>query len=456
VLLLVGVGGVNHWNTNAAVSATKWVAHTHRVLETLNALGRDFAEAESSGRGYALTGQEPYLTPYFEALRSLAQNLERIVSLTRDRPDQQARLRELSPLVAARIALVEQSIALRRIAGFEAAQKLALTHRGRHLTSDIHGRIEKIRSVEMQLLAERQAASDVQIRRIGFVVGAGGVASLLLLGTIFFWLRREIGTRREIEQSIRTLNDELETQSQCIRKLNSELSGRVVELTDLNTELESFSSTVAHDLRAPLRAIDGFARILLEEHLTQLDPEAQRCLNVISKNAKRMGALIDDLLTFSRIGRKEMSLGPVDMNQLLAEVLEDHLAEASGAAARAEIRDLPPALGDWSLLREVLINLLSNAVKYSRTRSEPQIEIGATPEGVTNLYFVRDNGVGFDMEYADWLFKVFQRLHTDQEFEGTGVGLAIVQRIVHRHGGRVWVEAKLDEGATFFFTLPAA
>jgi signal transduction histidine kinase len=229
-----------------------------------------------------------------------------------------------------------------------------------------------------------------------------------------------------------------------------------LEVEQANKELEAFSYSVSHDLRSPLRAIDGYTQMLLEDHAGKLDPEGQRLLGVVLKSSHRMGLLIDDLLKFSRLGRTPLRLAAVDPNRLVQEVLEELLEAQPGRKIRSNIGTLPPAKGDAALLRQVFVNLLSNAMKYSGTREIADIEIGGTvgPGAVT--YFVKDKGVGFRMEYAHKLFGVFQRLHSSDQFEGTGIGLALVQRIIHRHGGRVWAEGREGEGATFYFTLPSA
>ncbi len=235
----------------------------------------------------------------------------------------------------------------------------------------------------------------------------------------------------------------------------AQLAAMNAELQAANRELETFSYSVSHDLRAPLRAIDGYARMLEEDHGPSLDAEATRLLSVIQKNTDRMGRLIDDLLTFSRLSRKQLESTVVDMTALARAVVEDVRRDAAGAGVRArvEIHPLPAARGDHTLVRQVWANLIGNALKYSRTRPEPRVEVGVVTTAGETAYYVRDNGVGFDMAYAGKLFAVFQRLHGAEQFEGTGVGLAIVQRVVHRHGGRVWAEAAPDAGATFYFTL---
>jgi two-component system sensor kinase len=221
-----------------------------------------------------------------------------------------------------------------------------------------------------------------------------------------------------------------------------------------NKELEAFSYSVSHDLRAPLRAISGFSQAVMEDYAPRLDDEGKRYLGLIQENAHRMGRLIDDLLTFSRLGRQQMTESEIDMGSLAKSVFDELSTQEPGRKIKFTIKPSPPVSGDHSMIRQVIANLLSNAVKFTRTREEAQIEFGYLPELGDGAYYIKDNGVGFDMQYVGKLFGVFQRLHSISEFEGTGVGLALVYRIVTRHGGRVWAEGIVNQGATFYFTLP--
>ena len=270
--------------------------------------------------------------------------------------------------------------------------------------------------------------------------------------------------RRRIEHSLRQARDNLHVEveqrkhrEEEIRKLNQELSRRAAELEATNKELESFAYSVSHDLRAPLRHVVGYSELLQRQAQSLLDEKSQRFMRTILESAKRMGNLIDDLLAFSRIGRAETKKTKVDLKQLVEEGVAEIGQYTRSRDIAWKIGALPVCYGDRSMLRLVVVNLVSNAVKFTRMRRPAEIEIGSAARNQDEVeVFVRDNGAGFDMQYVNKLFGVFERLHLSEQFEGTGIGLATVQRIIHRHGGRVRGEGALDQGATFYFSLPKA
>jgi two-component system sensor kinase len=240
------------------------------------------------------------------------------------------------------------------------------------------------------------------------------------------------------------------------RALLDKLNTRTEQLEEANRELEAFAYTVSHDLRAPLRAVDGFSRIIYEDYRHLLPPDGQETLDLIIENSKQMGQLIDDLLRLSRLGRAEVIRTTIDMQELAKEVVGEQIRTAPHRSIEVKLDALPPAEANRSLMKQVLANLVSNAVKFTRACEHARIEIGSHQENGHPVYFVRDNGVGFDMQYANKLFGVFQRLQNPEDYEGTGVGLAIVQRIIRKHGGRVWAEAAPNQGAAFYFELGEA
>jgi light-regulated signal transduction histidine kinase (bacteriophytochrome) len=245
-------------------------------------------------------------------------------------------------------------------------------------------------------------------------------------------------------------NKELE-----IASLNQQLENSIEQQRALNKELESFSYSVSHDLRAPLRSIDGYTRILQEDYGPKMDQEGHRIMNTIMNNAQKMNKLIDDLLSFSRLGKQSLDKVELDMNVMFTSIINELKSHGGpGEHTEFEVKSLSPAWADRNLITQVIINLLRNAIKYSSKKEKPHVEVGSYNEKDAVVYYVKDNGAGFDMAYYDKLFGIFQRLHSPTEFEGTGVGLAIVQRIINRHGGKVWAEAEPEKGATFYFSLP--
>src|SRR6202045_3987872 len=283
-----------------------------------------------------------------------------------------------------------------------------------------------------------------------FVLWAGVVAS-------FSAVRRRIeGSLRQARDNLLVEVEQRRLREDEIRKLNQELGKRAAELEVTNKELESFAYSVSHDLRAPVRHMVGYSELLQRQASSLLDEKSQRFIRTILDSAKRMGNLIDDLLAFSRIGRAETRNTEVDLEQLVKEVVAEIGRDTKSREIAWKIGALPVCYGDRSMLRLVVVNLASNAVKFTRMRRPAEIEIGCVDRNNEVEGFVRDNGAGFDMQYVNNLFGVFQRLHLPEQFEGTGIGLATVQRIIHRHGGKVRGEGAVDQGATFYFSLPKA
>jgi two-component system sensor histidine kinase/response regulator len=323
----------------------------------------------------------------------------------------------LRQLLAHDFALILLDIQMPELDGFQTAALIRERERSRHTPI---------------IFLTASYESEVQVFR-GYAVGA--------VDYVFKPLQPEI-LRSKVSVFV-----ELARTTEVVRK-------QAVQLEAANKDLESFSYSVSHDLRAPLRAIDGYTNILRERYGDKLGDENSRVLGKIIENTQRMETLIKDLLAFSQLGRRPISAAEIDMDALAREVIDELRSTPGQRVPQCVLKPLPVGWGDRSLIRQVWFNLLSNAIKFTGTKEVPSIELGGSSEDTRNVYYVKDNGAGFDMRYYDKLFGVFQRLHSAREFPGTGVGLAIVQRVVARHGGRAWAEGKLGEGATFYFALP--
>lgn len=439
-----------------AVRAQAIIASTYRLLGLL-------VDAETGVRGYGLTGRPEFNEPYDHAVLVFPSELAHLKTLTDESQDADVdRLRSLAAPVLQHYGEMKRRLGAREDITNEWRQGKIAMDSYRDATSRFLIEEERERG-------EQDHASQVARDKIVAALVVGCIVTLALAAYMSVYFTRSITQRvrvvltdvarverGELPESRDLGTDEIGELHRRFEQMAQVLDRGRRELQLANEGLESFSYSVSHDLRAPLRAVDGYTRIIEEDYAAVLDEEGRRLLGVVRGEARRMGALIDDLLTFSRLGRQRLSLSVVDVHALLDELMPS--IRALRPDRRIELIDqaLPMAIADRGTIRQVMINLLSNAVKYAKEEGRICIEVGGRSAGRESLYWVRDSGVGFDMKYVGKLFGVFQRLHHDQKFEGTGVGLAIVQRIIVAHGGRVWAEGQLDHGATFYFTLPAA
>ncbi len=440
VAIVMAFAFTRHMATTAG-----WVSHTHAVMTTIATARTDIAQALSDTRAYVITGDAAFLTVKKRKVADLLQQLAQLRRMTSDNATEQAHVRTLTKLVGAWTARLGDVAQVRAVQGFAAAAALVQERYAATASEPILGVLSDMHAVEQRLLLQRRSKEERLRHIVGALFVVLGCFALILSLIVYGQIRRR-------------MRHWIETQYQ-LEHLNRDLDRKTQSLEETVRDLESFSYSVSHDLRAPLRHITGYASILLEDAPAGLDSESIRHLHVIADSARHMGALIDDLLAFSRLGRKSMDQQPIDTQGLVEDVIKEICGARSGAASpvRPMVAALPPCTGDPALIRQVWVNLLSNAIKYSAPRgAAAQIEVtGEVSDGWTR-YSVRDNGVGFDMRYADKLFGVFQRLHSQEQFEGTGVGLAIVHRVVTRHGGRVHAVGQPDHGATFSFELPIA
>lgn len=433
LMVLVGLSGMTLIRIQQFAESSKAVEQTHLVIEALHQTLLDVKDAESAQRGYLLTGHPDFLLAHDAVAQRLAGRLTTLRELTLGHLQQREEIPALEDMIAQRMTVLASGIALFK-EPMLARKQIADQIKGQGASSmaQLHVQVHRMLAMEENELKRRAAlvGDNATSTRKWIFFGNLFAVALLLYGV---WaILREIDQRRGAQR---------ETQKSMAQ----------LELT--NKELESFSYSVSHDLRSPLRAIDGYSRILQEDYADKLDDEGRRVLDVVRSSSKKMGMLIDDLLTFSKLGRKPVELRRIDMNELVDDVWEDVASHAEKVPHFSK-EYLPPCHGDRALVRQVLFNLLSNAIKYSSTVSDPSVDIFAVEEEDEVLYSVRDNGVGFDMRFYDKLFGVFQRLHSESEFPGTGVGLAIVKRVVVRHGGRVWAQSEPGRETVFNFSLP--
>ena len=431
-ILVISV--VSYRNTAVVVKNSRLDTASHELIQLLGSIEEALIAAESGHRRYLVTGDESYLKAHRAIVEQMPDYTRYLQALAGPAPEQQARVGELQQLIQQQLEIETNAIRQRAERGADAVRQLALPGVAKRELDNIHRLIADLESLEQHATRGRVLQSAGTTRRTIALLALGAILQLVLLGSVYYLIHHDITNRRRVAAELRRQGELLQA---------------------ANKELEAFSYSVSHDLRAPLRHIDGYAALLSKTAGQSLNDKAQRYLQTISDSAKQMGQLIDDLLVFSRMGRQEMLRGTVNLNQLVKTVIHDLRLDLHGKTISWTIGSLPDVPGDAAMLRQVFMNLLTNAVKFTATRSKPRIEIGArrdAPGEVT--IFVSDNGVGFDMQYVNKLFGVFQRLHRNDEFEGTGIGLANVRRIVHRHGGRTWAEGAIDKGATFYVSLP--
>ena len=436
-LVFVGiliVSAISYQNTTILIANSGLDGRSHDLIQLLNTIDAAMNEAEDSHRRYLVTGEASYLEAYQKVVKQKPTFIAYLHDLIGDATEQQQRVGLLDRMMDRQLNAESNAITQFQEGGFRAVKKMAFEGAGKRELGVIHQIITEMDLHERQAVRRRVVESAAGTRHTIVLLGIGALLQLVLLAWVYYLIRHDITERRRVA---------------------GELQRRGELLEAANKELEAFSYSVSHDLRAPLRHIDGYAALLRKSVEHSLNEKAARYLQTISDSAKQLGQLIDDLLVFSRMGRQEMLRTTIKLDQVIKNILSDLRLDLQGREISWTIAALPEIQGDPTMLRQVFMNLISNAVKFTSTRSKAAIQIGVEYPGSTEIvFFVRDNGVGFDMQYASKLFGVFQRLHRADEFEGTGIGLANVRRIVHRHGGRTWAEGVPDKGATFYVLLP--
>ncbi len=407
-------------------NSARLVNHTEKILQHIRKIVLAALDNETGSRGFAITGSESFMESLLQGKKNIYAELGMLQQLIEDSPDQFPLIDSLKFYIDRRIAFSDSMVTVRKIQGLQAIVEMVETEMGKNYSENIRRIGNEMERLETTVLQKRKKRNDKTVKDLSMILYS--MMTVLFLSGIYIInrIKKDIEEQKRSEEAI----------------------------MQLNKELESFTYSVSHDLRAPLRIIDGYADILTTDYTAKLDEEGNRVLNIVKSNARRMGQLIDDLLNFSHIGRREIVRHYTDMTQLVKAVVDEQLAGTT-VNYKIEIRQLEPAFVDSSLVRQVWINLVSNALKYSQKKEQPFIEISSSKLGANIIYSIKDNGAGFNMKYADKLFGVFQRLHKPAEFEGTGIGLALVNKIVVKHGGKTWAESEIGNGSTFYFSIPA-
>ena len=485
ILMLSAMAAVSYRIIDNFVERVDHVERTQRILLVNHEVSALLKDAVIAQRGFVITGEARYLVPIAADMANVQDRLGQLRTLLGSGDEQTLRrLDDLERLGKAIIDVIAESIRLKQSGiAAESPKLVSLIDAGKRDLDQVRALLLGIRTDANQALMGQLHESQATGQTVTRVLVLTELVSVVILVVAFGLLMREVALRSLAEQAIRQANDELErrivertaelaaanvhleqeiaehrrARSENValnQTLETRVSRRTEELEDAYQQMESFGYSVSHDLRAPLRAIMGYARMLESDHAEQLDIDARQMLQAIVDSSRKMGQLIDDLLAFSRLSRAPMEREFVDMKMLAEEAMAAIEVRPELGPIRRTVLSMPQVRCDTPLLRQVWSNLLSNAAKFSVAGPDAVIEAGGYRIGRELVYFVRDHGVGFDMRYYHKLFGVFERLHAEEEFPGTGVGLAVVKRIVVRHGGRVWAEGAPDKGATFYFALP--
>jgi signal transduction histidine kinase len=429
-----------------------WVTHTHLVLEKLDAIVADLLDAETDQRGYILTGEEAYLEPYNDARKHVRQNVDDLRALTMDNPVQQRALDRLEPLLATTLTALQEPIEIRKRNGLEAAAERVRQSSSKTQMDDTRALLGAMTQEEDSLLKARSevARASARISRVEIVAAEALAVTFFCLAGVLVW--KEITQRRRAEEEVRQLNVDLERR---VVERTAELAEQTRDLERSNADLQQFAYVASHDLQEPLRMVASFTQLLAKRYGHKLDSDAREFIGFAVDGATRMQTLISDLLSYARVGSQGKALALTDTDALLDKVLDGLKLVIEENAAVVVHDPLPVVMADPQQLGQLFQNILTNAIKF-RGEEPPRVRISTERNGSDWKISIGDNGIGISQEHADRIFVIFQRLHTRDDYPGTGIGLAICKKIVERHRGRIWIEPSPGGETTFCFTIPAA
>ena len=445
------LGVVTVWATLQYRESINWVSHTKDVLLSIQDLERAITDAESSKRGFLITGDGAFRSKYENDKDQIAVQIDRLREFISDNPKQQATLRLLTPVVTNRIGEMQHLVALKQDATLSQSETVSAISSGRLMMAEILHFCDQMRRDEERLLAIRIQVEN----RTAIYVGTAVALAVSISVALLFWAERMIreyaNGRDRAEMEIRALNADLE---QRVRDRTADLEGLNAQLNRSNKDLTHFAYIASHDLQEPLRTIGSYASLLGRRYEGKLDEKADRYIHHLVDGAKRMQSLVQGLLAYSRAGTQQLKITTVDVGNLLTRILDGMQTLLIERQASVICEDLPSLKADPDRLDQVFQNLIGNALKFAKPGEVPVVHISARRDALDWVFSIRDNGIGFEQQFADQIFVIFQRLHQVGMYPGTGIGLAICKRIIEAHGGRIWATSAFGEGSTFSFSLP--
>ncbi len=449
VVLLLAIGSMGYLAARLT-EASHWTEHTHEVIEDLLRSLSSLQDVETGNRGYAASGDRSFLEPCVIGKKDAIAHLERVAELTLDNPDQQKAVAVARNLSAEKVKFSDDVIN----ASVDEGRALIASGRGKRIMDAYRQQIAVMIDTESNLLAKRNR--DLQLAQQFLWAGtlALAVSALALLAWVFRITRAAIEDEKRRVVELNSLNRGLQEEIEQRKIVELALKDTTMKLTSSNTDLQQFAYVASHDLQEPLRAVAGFLTLIAKRHKGTLDPETEGWINHAVEGAQRMRSLINDLLLYARVESRGKELEPTDCNKALDQAKKDLSVVLEETGAEINATKLPTLLGDEGQLSQLFQNLVGNAIKFRQTDISPKVDIEVRQENAEWIFSVKDNGIGFDQTHADRIFIIFQRLQGRDEYQGTGIGLALCKKIVERHGGRIWAESAKGKGSTFFFTIP--